>query len=229
MKQNTQLNQPKVVIIDTGCANLSSVKFALERLGVKPIISAEKEVIASADKVLLPGVGSANNAMQKIKQLDLLDFIPKLTMPVLGICLGMQLLAKLSQESSADQDYTSTLGIIDAEVEKLKTNNLPLPHMGWNTIKFCQNFSQNYSQSSEKSVAVNPLFKDIADNSYFYFVHSFAYPNLAKQQKYAMASCNYGSDFIAVIAHKNFYGVQFHPERSGAAGAKILANFIFNI
>ncbi|MCV6603888.1 MAG: imidazole glycerol phosphate synthase subunit HisH [Porticoccaceae bacterium] len=191
-----------VVILDTGCANLASVRYAVERLGYQPVVSCDPDVVHAADKVLLPGVGTANEAMNNLEQRQLPELINSLTQPVLGICLGMQLLASFSEEGEQ-----ACLGLVDARVSKMQTGELPLPHMGWNAVN---------------AVNEHPLFKDIAAGDYFYFVHSFAVP----VGDYTIASCDYGSEFSAAIQRGNFYGVQFHPERSGKAGAQLIRNFL---
>lgn len=191
-----------IVIIDTGCANLSSVKFAFERLGYKAEISQDLNQIKQADKLLLPGVGTAKAAMLNLANRNLIDTIKQLTQPVLGICLGMQLLAQFSQEGDV-----ATLGVMSGKTEKLPDKGLPLPHMGWNQVKFAEN---------------EPLFSDIPVDSYFYFVHSFAVlPN-----EHTIATCDYAVPFSAALRKGNFYGVQFHPERSGKVGSQLLRNFV---
>lgn len=192
-----------VVILDTGCANLSSVKWAIERLGYQPQVSRDADIVLQADKLFLPGVGTAQAAMAQLQQRDLLALIKACTQPVLGICLGMQLLGAESDESGG----IKTLGIIDQPVTRMQDHGLPLPHMGWNQIT---------------PQAVNHLFRGIPDGSYFYFVHSYAMPVNAC----TIAQCNYGEPFTAAVQKDNFFGVQFHPERSGAAGAQLLKNFL---
>ena len=195
----------KIVIVNTGCANISSVKFAVERLGVKVKVSDAPEIIQAADKVFLPGVGSANAAMASIEQKQLVSCVQQLKQPVLGICLGMQLLVERSEESR--NDYTPCLGIIPGEVKRLQVGELRLPHMGWNKVT---------------PLGDSPLFKGIGAGSYFYFVHSFG----VAVSDYTLASCHYGMDFSAALHKDNFFGVQFHPERSSDAGAQLLKNFI---
>ena len=190
------------VIIDTGCANLTSLQLALKRLGCQARISHDREVITQAPRVLLPGVGNAAYAMAELKERGLDTLIPSLQQPTLGICLGMQLLMERSAEGNEE-----TLDIIPGKVEALDTQTHRLPHMGWNTI----------SQTSD-----HPLFTDIPQNSYFYFVHSFAVPVISD----SVAVCDYSGLFSAAIARDNFMGVQFHPERSGKAGAQVLQNFL---
>ncbi|CAK9885357.1 MAG: Imidazole glycerol phosphate synthase subunit HisH [Candidatus Erwinia impunctatus] len=193
----------KVVILDTGCANLSSVKWAIDRLGYAPVISRDADIVLQAEKLLLPGVGTAEAAMTQMYERVLVKLVKACTQPVLGICLGMQLLGTESDESGG----IKTLGIIDAPVNKMHDHGLPLPHMGWNRIT---------------SRAGNHLFRNIPDGSYFYFVHSYA----MAVNEYTIAQCNYGEPFSAAIQRDNFFGVQFHPERSGAAGAQLLKNFL---
>jgi glutamine amidotransferase len=195
----------QIVIVNTGCANISSVKFAVERLGSQVIVSDDIQVIQAADKVFLPGVGSANAAMASIHKKQLVGCIHSLTQPVLGICLGMQLMVEKSEESLTDN--TPCLGLIPGQVKRMQVGDLRLPHMGWNTVT---------------PVADAPLFKGIDSGSYFYFVHSFA----VAVSEFTMASCQYGMDFSAAIHKDNFFGVQFHPERSSDAGAHLLKNFI---
>ncbi|MGS2720878.1 imidazole glycerol phosphate synthase subunit HisH [Paraglaciecola aestuariivivens] len=197
--------QQKIVIVNTGCANISSVKFALERLGSVVRVSDEHAEIQQADKVFLPGVGSAQAAMASIEQKQLSSVIQGLTQPVLGICLGMQLMVKQSAESQ--QGDVACLGLMPGQVKRMQVGELRLPHMGWNTVT---------------PIKDAPLFKGIDPASYFYFVHSFA----VGISNITMASCQYGMDFSAAIQQDNFFGVQFHPERSSEAGAQLLKNFI---
>tara|TARA_B100001059_G_scaffold158352_1_gene157969 strand:+ start:1713 stop:2327 length:615 start_codon:yes stop_codon:yes gene_type:complete len=202
------MKEQKVVIIDTGCANVSSVKFAIERLGYTVEISKEPEVVLAADKLFLPGVGTANEAMKNLQERDLVALVKQVEKPLLGICLGMQLLGKLSQEKGQKADeLVECLGLCEGEVRLLDTGDLPLPHMGWNTVTATPNHS---------------LFKDIEEGEYFYFVHSFAMP----VGDYTIAQCDYGNPFTAAVQSGNYYGVQFHPERSSKAGSKLIQNFL---
>lgn len=192
-----------LVIVDTSCANLSSVRFAFERLGVDPVVTAAPDLIKSAERVVLPGVGTAAAAMRNLRQLGLVDVIRQLEQPVLGICLGMQLLTEHSAEGNVD-----CLGVIPARTERMIAEGLPLPHMGWNTI----------SDASHQ----NPLLRGVAQPAYCYFVHSFA----VAVDDYTAAQSDYGRPFAAMIRSGNFFGAQFHPERSGKVGAQILQNFL---
>lgn len=194
------------VIVDTGCANLSSVKFAVERLGYQVTITDDIDLITKADKVIFPGVGSAKHAMKNIIAKDLVETLQKLTQPVLGFCLGMQLMTTSSSETN-EQEKVACLNLIPTNVEPLDAQEQRLPHMGWNTLT---------------QVAKHPIFAGISAGDYFYFVHSFAAP----VSEYTIASCEYGSTFSAAIAKGNFIGCQFHPERSSALGSKIIQNFL---
>lgn len=202
------MSEQKVVIIDTGCANVSSVKFAIERLGFAVEISKDPQVVLSADKLFLPGVGTASEAMKNLQERDLIGLVKQVEKPLLGICLGMQLLGKSSQEKGQKADQqVECLGLCDGDVKRMETGRLPLPHMGWNTVK---------------SLPEHPLFKGIEEGEYFYFVHSFAMP----VGTYTIAECDYGQPFTAAVQSGNYYGVQFHPERSSKAGSKLIENFL---
>ncbi|MCC6171274.1 MAG: imidazole glycerol phosphate synthase subunit HisH [Gammaproteobacteria bacterium] len=192
-----------VVIIDSGGANLASLGFALERLGARSQVSADPAAIRAAPRVLLPGVGSAGDAMQRLRAAGLERVLPDLRQPLLGICLGMQLLF----ERSAEGD-TAGLGILPGRVERLAAApGRPVPHMGWNTLE---------------PRGADPLLEGIPAGEHFYFVHSYA----ARPAATTLATTDYGGPLVAVAGRDNFRGVQFHPERSGPAGAKLLANFL---
>ncbi|NAX44673.1 MULTISPECIES: imidazole glycerol phosphate synthase subunit HisH [unclassified Vibrio] len=207
MSDNSRQPQ-KVVIIDTGCANVSSVKFAIERLGYPVTISKDPDVVLTADKLFLPGVGTASEAMKNLQQRDLITLVKQVEKPLLGICLGMQLLGQLSEEKGQQaNDIVECLGLCDGEVRLMDTGDLPLPHMGWNTV------------NAERG---HPLFKGIEQGEYFYFVHSYAMP----VGKYTIAECEYGKLFTAALQSGNYYGVQFHPERSSKAGSALIKNFL---
>ncbi|WP_215397256.1 imidazole glycerol phosphate synthase subunit HisH [Rheinheimera oceanensis] len=192
----------QLVIVDTGCANISSVYFAFKRLGVKASISSDARVIKAADKVLLPGVGTAHNAMARLQQAELINTLQSLQQPMLGICLGMQLLTRHSMEGDV-----ACLNLIPGEVLPMQSGELRLPHMGWNTLKNINN---------------HPLMQGFTETDYVYFVHSFA----VAPDSYSLAQCHYGNDFAAVIGKDNVAGAQFHPERSGKTGARLLQNFL---
>lgn len=198
----------KVTIINTGCANIASVKFAFERLGAAVTVSDDEQKISLADHVILPGVGAAPAAMKSIQGKQLINCIQHLTQPVLGVCLGMQLMVSNSEESDlGSSNNTPCLNLMPGKVERMQVGDLRLPHMGWNQISI---------------VEQNPLFKGISNGSYFYFVHSYA----VSKYEHTLASCDYGKPFSAAIHHNNFFGVQFHPERSSDAGAQLLENFL---
>ena len=203
----------KLLIVNTGCANIASVKYAVQRLGVAVTVSDDPREIASADRVLLPGVGSAQSAMASITKKQLLEVLTRLEQPVLGICLGMQLLASTSQEMAGSHLASNRtkqlfcLDLVPTDIKRMDAGDLVLPHMGWNQI----------TPNSD-----SPLFKQIDDGTYFYFVHSFCAPISI----YTLAQCEYGQAFSAAIGKDNYQGVQFHPERSGDAGAQLLKNFM---
>lgn len=190
----------KIAIINYGAGNIQSILFAIERLGYTAVLTNNPDEIQQADKVIFPGVGEASYAMQKLKESGLDSLIPTLKQPVLGICLGMQLMCHHSEEGNTDG-----LGIFDANVIRF-SNNVKVPQMGWNQI---------YNLKS-------PLFKEINDNEYMYLVHSYYVPNC----KEAIATTNYDLEYASALQKNNFYGTQFHPEKSGDVGEQILANFL---
>lgn len=194
------MNKQNIVIIDYGAGNIKSLSFALERLGVNPIISDDAETIRNADKVFFPGVGSAAYAMKALKEKKLDQLIPKLTQPVLGICLGMQLLCAFSSEG-----HTEGLGVINEKIIPFN-NRVKVPQIGWNQIENLK----------------GPLFRKIDESAYMYFVHSYFLPD----NKQSIATANYQQKYSAAFCLNNFYGVQFHPEKSSKAGAQILKNFL---
>lgn len=191
------------VIIATGGANLASLQFALQRLGFDAPVTEDRRTIESATHVLLPGVGAARDAMNRLVEARLSSLIPELIQPVLGICLGMQLLFSGSDEDSAD-----CLDIIEGQAHRFsKKPDLPVPQMGWNQL------------SLETDSA---LLEGVDDGGYAYFIHSYAVP----PGSYTRATADYGGPFSAVVEHSNFFGTQFHPERSSRLGARILNNFL---
>jgi len=194
----------QVVVVDSGGANLASLGYALERLGVTAIVTTDAAVISSADRVLLPGVGNAAAIMQRLEELALTQVIRALTSPVLGICLGMQLLFAHSAEGD-----TTGLGLLPGRIERMQpTAGRPVPHMGWNTLR----------QKLD-----DPLLQGLTNDDWFYFVHGYYAPPMASS---VIATVEYGEEYAAVVRRNNFRGVQFHPERSGQSGARLLANFM---
>jgi len=190
----------KVVIINYGAGNIQSIKFALQRLGVAAILSYDVDEIRAADKVIFPGVGEASSAMKKLRESKLDRIIPTLKQPVLGICLGMQLMCNTSEEGN-----TKGLGIFNTDVIRF-SENVKVPQIGWNTI-------QNLE---------SPLFKGIRENEYMYLVHSY----YAKKSTEMIAESEYDIQYASALQKDNFYGVQFHPEKSSKAGSRILENFL---
>lgn len=190
----------KIAIIDYGAGNVKSIEFALQRLGFESELTSNAEVINTADRVIFPGVGEASSAMQMLQSTGLDTLLPNLKQPVLGICLGMQLMCHYCEEGD-----TKGLGIFDAEVTKFNTD-LKVPQVGWNRI---------YNLKSK-------LFQDIAENSYMYLVHSYYVP----KHKDSIATSDYGLEYCVALHKDNFLGVQFHPEKSGSIGEQILKNFI---
>ena len=190
-----------LVVIDGCGANLTSLQNALDRLGANAVVSQDHAQIESAKRVILPGVGAAGTAMARLQEKGLASLVPRLKQPVLGICVGMQVLFESSEEDDA-----ICLGVIQGRLEKIPgSSDKPVPHMGWNTVD-----------------STHDLFAEIPTNTHFYFVHSYA----ARCVESTVASTNYGIDITAAAQRENFLGVQFHPERSGIWGAKLLANFL---
>ncbi len=193
----------RVALVDCGGANIASLRFALQRLGVEARFTRKTAEIESAERVFLPGVGAAGAGMQKLREAGLEKLIPRLEQPVLGICLGMQLLYDLSSE-----DDTPCLGVIPGRVDLLKSSpEHSIPHMGWNQVV----------QRGESR-----LLDGIPDGAWFYFVHSYAAPTSAD----CLGETEHGASFASVVNKGNFFGVQFHPERSGRHGRRLLRNFL---
>ena len=190
----------KLVIIDYGAGNIKSIQFAFNRLGYNAVLSKDPEEIKAADKIIFPGVGEASTAMKMLTESGLDVLIPTLTQPVLGICLGMQLLCKYTEEGN-----TKGIGVFQTDVKRF-SNDVKVPQMGWNIIKDLK----------------SDLFKGIKENEYMYLVHSY----YAEHCNETIAKTDYGINYASALQHNNFYGVQFHPEKSSTAGAKILQNFI---
>ncbi|MCC8088070.1 MAG: imidazole glycerol phosphate synthase subunit HisH [Rikenellaceae bacterium] len=190
-----------ITIIDYGTGNLESVKNALNRLDAEYILTSDHEAIRGSDRVLLPGVGEACMAMEKLRERGLVEVIRNLAQPVLGICIGLQLLCSHSEESN-----TECIGIFENKVKKFMSDTLKIPHMGWNDIYELR----------------TPLFKGVDEHSYVYYVHSYA----AEKNENTIAVTDYGIEYSGALHKNNFYGVQFHPEKSSVIGEKILKNFL---
>jgi glutamine amidotransferase len=192
-----------VAIIANGGANIASLQFALDRLGVSSQLTSDADELRRAPRIILPGVGAAADAMERLRSLGLAAVIPTLTQPVLGICLGMQLLFAGSEEGDTD-----CLGILPARVTRFPDRQgYPVPHMGWNQVV---------------PQADSPLLRSLDAGTYVYFVHSYAAPI----GPWTEAITDYGGEFSAIVRHENFHGAQFHPERSSRAGQQLLANFL---
>lgn len=192
-----------LVLVDSGGANLGSVRYALQRLGVESRLSADAAEIRAADRVILPGVGAAGPGMARLRELDLVDTLRGLRQPLLGICLGMQLLFDSSEEGEVE-----TLGLLPGRVGKLAGSpGVRVPHMGWNRLRPSRG---------------SPLLDGIADGAQAYFVHSYAAPVTGD----CLATTEHGGAFAAVVERGNVAGAQFHPERSGVVGARLLQNFL---
>jgi len=195
--------RPTPVVIGSCGSNLASLGFALERLGVTAPVTEDPDEVRAASHVILPGVGSAGAGMERLKSAGLADVVPTLKQPVLGICLGMQLLFRSSEE-----DDTVGLGVIPGEVRRFPSSaEHPVPHMGWNRVSLR---------------GASPLTAGLDDGGYAYFLHSYAVP----VGPWTRAVSDYGIEFSAVVEHGNFFGAQFHPERSSRLGAQLLQNFL---
>ena len=191
----------KVAVVKYNAGNVESVKNALNGLGIEPVLSDDPETLRAADKVIFPGVGEASTAMNYLRQRNLDDVIRSLGRPVLGICLGMQLLCGFS-----DENDTECLGILPYRVRRFSSASQKVPQIGWNNV----------------SQLKGPLFQEVPEDSFVYFVHGFYVENGAE----TTATCEYGVQYSAAVEHENFYAVQFHPEKSGPVGARILENFL---
>jgi glutamine amidotransferase len=192
----------EAVIVDSG-ANLASLRYAFERLGARTEVSSDGSTIASAERVVLPGVGAAGDAMGRLRAAGLTNVLRTLTQPVLGICLGMQLLFRRSEEGA-----TQCLGVLPDTVRRLRAlPGKPVPHMGWNQLEGRRE---------------DPLLEGIAEREYVYFVHTYA----VSVSELTLASTDYCGPLSAVVRRGNFWGTQFHPERSGRTGARLLGNFL---
>lgn len=193
----------KVVLVDAGGSNIGSVRYALQRLGVDAELTGDAATIRAADRVILPGVGAAAVCMARLRELDLVDVLRTLDRPLLGVCVGVQLLFAHSEEED-----TPCLGLLPGRVRKLHAApGIRVPHMGWNTLQRRRGGS---------------LVEGIADGDHAYFVHSYA----AAVDEDCLCSSEHGQRFAAVVQRGNVAGAQFHPERSGAVGARLLKNFI---
>ena len=193
---------PSVVLVDSGGTNIGSVRYALQRLGVDARLADDALTIRAASHVILPGVGAAAPGMARLREAGLVDVVRGLTQPVLGVCLGMQLLFDHSEESD-----TRCLGLIPGRLRRFTGDTLRVPHMGWNALQ---------------PARPHALLAGIEAGSFAYFVHSYAAP----VGDYTLASTDYGGGFSAIVQRGNFFGAQFHPERSAAVGTQLLRNFI---
>lgn len=191
----------KIALIDYKAGNTQSVINTLTRMGLVPNLTADPDEILSADKVILPGVGHAGSAMRELHKRGLVDVIKSVTVPFLGVCVGMQIMMDWSEEGD-----TTCLGLVPGKILKFKSDTLKIPQMGWNTV----------------SHADNGIFAGVPQSSYFYFVHSFYLPT----SPYQTASCHYIDDYTVGVQKDNYYGVQFHPEKSAKYGADLISNFL---
>jgi glutamine amidotransferase len=194
----------RLAIIDSGGANIASLRFAVERLGVESQLTVDPDVVRAATHVILPGVGAAADCMARLRNANLIDTICALQQPLLGICVGMQLLFEASDEGG----NVPCLGMLPGRVHRFADREgLPVPHMGWNQLEFTQ---------------AAPLLQDIPPHGYVYFVHSYCAPVGAQ----TVAASSYGEPFAAIVQRDNVFGAQFHPERSARNGAQLLRNFL---
>ena len=192
-----------VVLVDAGGTNIGSVRYALQRLGVDAALTADAATIRSADKVILPGVGAAGPGMARLRELGLVELLRSLRQPVLGVCLGMQLLCAHSEEGD-----TECLGVIPVPVRRFaEAPGVRVPHMGWNRLRLLH---------------AHPLLAGLGEDDQAYFVHSYAVP----LGDFSLAGADHAGEFSAIVARGNFHGMQFHPERSAAVGARLLKNFL---
>lgn len=192
----------KLALVKYNAGNTRSVIYALNRLGIEPLLTDDHEEIRSADKVIFPGVGEARSAMQSLKNKNLHQLIPELKQPVFGICVGLQLLCRYSEENA-----TPCLGVFDLDVVRFPSAGQKVPQMGWNSLHTLK----------------GPLFKNIGENAFVYFVHSY---HATVANRFTTARADYGVPFSASLHKDNFYAAQFHPEKSGKTGAAILKNFV---
>lgn len=193
----------RLAIIDSGGANIASLRYAIERLGIDSKITTDAQTLRAATHVILPGVGAAADCMERLRSANLLETVRGLRQPLLGVCVGMQLLFESSEEGAV-----ACLGLLPGRVQRFaERDGLPVPHMGWNQLEFTQ---------------PSPLLDDIASGDYVYFVHSYCVP----ESENTVATATYGERFAAIVRRGKVFGAQFHPERSAAAGALVLRNFL---
>lgn len=193
----------QLAIIDSGGANIASLRYAIERLGIDSELTTDPARLRAASHVILPGVGAAADCMARLENAGIVDTIRELRQPLLGICVGMQLLYESSEEGDV-----RCLGLLPGRVRRLSPKlGLPVPHMGWNQLEFRQ---------------PNALLNEIAENDYVYFVHSYCAP----VSEMTVAHCSYGEPFSAIVQREHVYGAQFHPERSARIGSLLLRNFL---
>ncbi len=193
----------RLAIIDSGGANIASLRFAIERLGIESALTTDPQVLREASHVILPGVGAAADCMARLRNAGLIETIRELKQPLLGICVGMQLLYDSSEEGDVQ-----CIGLLRGRVRRFPDSlGFPVPHMGWNQLEFQRS---------------SPLLSDIEPRDYVYFVHSYSAP----VSDSTIASCTYGESFAAIVQYGNVYGAQFHPERSARIGSLLLRNFL---